>query len=450
MSGGAMSYKRKNRLEEGCLFAELMPFGGKLDAENRWMRLSRALPWDELEKMYASYFSTEGRPGKDSRLINGLLIAKHLLDVSDEEVVQWLYENPYLQYLCGFESFVVTKLVDPSTLTNMRKRLGNEYWKRFEGEVVALLEKKKLIKRREQMVDATVCSSHIAYPTDTGLLETCRTWVVKQIKTIAKATGVKEKIRTYARKARQVFLRFQKKRKHTKREVRRVRKQLLQFVRRNMKQLERIIEHAQRQGDEIGARMHERITVIRKILEQQTTLYREKTTHIAQRIVSLHRPEVRPIVRGKSGKEVEFGPKVSVSYVDGYGFLDIFSHDAYHEGNELPQNIEQHTKRFGAAPRAVIADKLYGTRENRKIALAAGIRMSVVPLGRKQRGRRETWVQRKQRERSKIEGLFGTLKTKYGLERLRYRSAEGEEQNIRLSLLAMNLNTMLSRMQPAM
>jgi hypothetical protein len=82
--GGYMSYKSKDR-KTGNLFSEMMPFGGKLNSDNRWMKLRAIIPWEELEKIYRKYFSDVGRPGKDSQLVNGLMVVKHQKVISDEE-----------------------------------------------------------------------------------------------------------------------------------------------------------------------------------------------------------------------------------------------------------------------------------------------------------------------------------------------------------------------------
>ena len=50
--------------------------------------MHESIPWEELENIYKKYFSDVGRPGKDSQLINGLMIVKHQKVLSDEEVVK--------------------------------------------------------------------------------------------------------------------------------------------------------------------------------------------------------------------------------------------------------------------------------------------------------------------------------------------------------------------------
>jgi len=400
--------------------------------------------WRELEEIYRKYFSNLGRPGKDSQLINGLLIIKHQMVLSDEEVVELFLENPYVQYFCGYDQFVVSREIESSTLARVRKRLGVEYFKKFEDEILGILKSRKIIKDAEQMVDATVFPSNVTYPTDTGLLENVRQWVVEAIRKTKKEKGLKKKIRTYCRQARRVYLRFQKKRRHSEKEIKRTKKQLMQYVRRNIRQLRDLLTDIKEIPQKTLRQVKDRLIVAEKIYLQQWTMMKNKARSIEQRIVSFHRPEIRPIVRGKSGRDVEFGPKVSLSCVDGYLFLDKFSYEAYNEGVVLKEDIAEHKRKFNREPEAVITDKIYGNLENRKMLKEKGIKASFVPLGRKCERLQEEgkWVRQKQNERSEIEGKIGVAKVHYGLERVLYKN---EEIGIRLGLLAMNLTTAMAR-----
>lgn len=438
-----MSYHSKDRMT-GNLFSEILPFGGKLNTDNRWIKLHDLVPWDELETIYRKYFSQLGRPGKDSQLINGLLIVKHLLVMSDEAVVDCFLESPYVQYFCGYDQFVTGKEIEASTLARMRKRLGVEYFKKFEDEILDVLKSRRIIKSKEQMVDGTVFPANIAYPTDTGLIENVRVWLVETIKRVRSAGKIKDKVRTYCRKAHACFLKFQKKRKKTKKEIRKAKKQLLQFAARNIRQLKELLRKRHGIPAMTVEKIKARLRVATEIYEQQVDMLKKNLQTVENRIVSFHRSHIRPMVRGKAGKDVEFGPKASISLVDGYAFLDKFSTDAYNEGVVLDESIVLHNERFGCNPDVIITDKLYGNRKNRERMAKDGIRASLIPLGRKSEMSREheMWVRKKQRKRNAIEGKIGTSKQYYGLERLRYKN---EELNIRLGLMAMNLTTALSR-----
>lgn len=437
-------YRGKNR-QENYLFKELMPFGGQLEEENRWLKIKALIPWGELEAAYASYFSHRGRPGLDGRLVIGLFLLKHMSGKSDREVIWELQENVYWQAFCSFSGFVTSKQLNSSSLTKIRKRLGPKFVKDLEDRTYRVLIDKKIIKAKGVLVDATVVPEKIKYPNDIGLLNDVREWLVEMIDRIKTKTG--EKVRTYKRVAKRTYLNFAKKKQKTKKMIERAKKQMLQFVRRNLEQLR------DRIGDlDILERIavEELIKVAQEIYRQQKHMYKNKVQSIENRIVSWWRDYVRPIKRGKGGaKGVEFGPKVCLSHVNGFSFLDEFNHENYSEGKVeiVEKQVENYKNRFGKNPPSLTADQAYGTYANREMLKEKEIRAAFKPLGRKAKDSKtqEQYVKRKQRERNHIEGDIGNIKEHYGWNAIRYHYREGSEQWVRLCLLAKNLRLAVAR-----
>ena len=119
-------YRMKNR--DQLEFEDFyLPFGGKLRSDNRWVKLAKLIPWDELEQRYASLFSEDrGAPAKPFRMALGALIIKERLGLTDEETVEHIRETPYLQYLIGFNEYRDEAPFDPSMMVHFRKRLTDE------------------------------------------------------------------------------------------------------------------------------------------------------------------------------------------------------------------------------------------------------------------------------------------------------------------------------------
>ena len=437
-------YRHKER-RTLSLFPDLFPFGGRLNEKNRWLSISELIPWEELEGEYAKYFSEVGRPATDSQLIIGLLLLKHMTGLSDEGVVEEVLENPYMQAFCGFEQFVREEILDPSTLTKMRERLGVEFFKELERKTYQVLIERKIIKAKGMLVDATVFPEEIKYPNDVGLLNDVREWLVGNIKRIGKALG--REYRTYSRSARKDYLNFSKKRTKTKKVIAKAKKQMLQYVRRNIKQFQEVIEVVKAKGQEVKQKVIKRLRVAEQIYRQQLEMYRRKVNRIAERIVSFHRPYVRPIKRGKSGKDVEFGGKGALAQVDGFLFLDHFAHEAFAEEGVTACHLEAYVARFGKLPPSFTGDQKYGTRANRELMGNLDIRGSFRPLGRRAKAvwKEDRWFRKKQKERNRIEGSLGHGKEHYGLDRVRYSVRDGSEIWVRAGILAMNLKTALVR-----
>ena len=442
-----MSYKRKDRDTQN-LFEDLFPYGGKLDVNNRWMKISKLIPWEELENRYATYFANRGRPGTDARLAVGLFLLKHLSGKSDVEVVLELLENPYWQSFCGLEGFANAGMIEPSSLSRLRKRLGTRYVKELEAATYGVLIERKIIKAKGMLADGTVIPENIKFPTDVGLLNDVRVWLVNTIKRMGKAIG--KRYRTYSRKGHRAYLNFAKAKRKTKKQLSKARKQMLQFVRRNVSQLKDAVDHSQRNGMRWLVLIGGKLKTAEEIFEQQFKMYKEKSNRIANRIVSFHRPWVRPMKRGKSGRDVEFGAKSSMSHVDGFLFLDEHEHDNYSEAGTgiVRKQLRNYEKRFGKKPPSFTGDNLYGSRGNRELLEEEqGIRTSFVRLGKKRKASAmlNQWFRRKQKERNRIEGHFGHAKEHYRLDRALYQGKDGSEIWARYGILAMNLKTALYR-----
>ena len=90
------------------------------------------------------------------------------------------------------------------------------------------------------------------------------------------------------------------------------------------------------------------------------------------RIVSLSKPHLRPIVRGKEVKSVEFGAKVNNILVDGISFIEKLSFNAFNEGTRLMHCLKMHKKLFGADAKKVGGDTGYAGTENRDYCKANG------------------------------------------------------------------------------
>jgi hypothetical protein len=106
-----------------------VPFGGTLDPENRWVLFASMMPWEELEHAYASQFSpTTGAPAKRVRLAFGTLFIKQRLALTDEETVEQIRENAYIQFFLGFAGYSSKPPLDPSMMVHFRQRFSEEDW----------------------------------------------------------------------------------------------------------------------------------------------------------------------------------------------------------------------------------------------------------------------------------------------------------------------------------
>ena len=127
------------------------PFQAALDENNRWVKLSECIPWDELaEGYYQGLADTQGRPTKDARLVIGAVIIKHRLCLSDRETVAQIQENPYLQYFVGLAGYQMEAPFAPSLFVEIRKRMGQGVFEVFQGAIIDAVEDAKVKKKSQR------------------------------------------------------------------------------------------------------------------------------------------------------------------------------------------------------------------------------------------------------------------------------------------------------------
>ena len=166
-----------------------------------------------------------------------------------------------------------------------------------------------------------------------------------------------------------------------------------------------------------------------------------RTHSVPDRIVSVSQPFVRPIVRGKAGKPVEFGAKLDISVVDGWTRLECCSFDAYNEAGNLREMAERFRAREGHYPSRILADKIYRNRENLSYCKAHGIRLSGPALGRPKKGETRDKAQdyRDECERVEVERRFSLAKRKCGMGLVTAKLRETAAHVIAMSVLVLNL-----------
>lgn len=441
------------------------PFEKHLDPTNRWVVLARLIPWDEICGVYLKHvgLKSTGRRPLSPRVVLGSLIIKHLCGLDDRDTVLHITENMYMQYFLGYSSFTSEPPFDPSLFVEFRKRLGMGSLNELNDKIVELktrfesrendsdLENKDNQQdsssdsnnqgQRDEtnqnkgrlITDATACPQDIKFPTDLDLLSDAREKTEELIDKLYQKNLHGKKPRTYRETARELYLNTAQKRNKSKKEIRKAVGKQLRFLGRDIKHLDNMLDKFKEIP--FNKTDYKYMLVIRTLHYQQEHMFRNFTHTIDHRIVSIHQPHVRPIVRGKSNARVEFGSKINVSLIDGISFLDQLSWDAFNEGANLIDYVERYRCRFGFYPREVLADKIYCTRVNRRALRERKIKLIAKPLGRKTAVREHV----SPGERNPIEGKFGQAKTGYGLNRIKARLKVTSESWIAAIILVLNL-----------
>lgn len=453
------------------------PFSQRLLRTNRWVVLAEKIPWDEICNIYTKQVgvSRTGRPPISPRIVIGSLIIKHMCNLDDRETVAQIAENMYMQYFLGYSSFSAEPPFDASLFVEFRTRLGMEQINAINERIHALHhgietraagnvadpkgpdenttgkggiaqesglsgptekqpEEAPVLKGRV-LFDATACPQDIAYPTDLGLLSDAREKSEELIDEIYCQALHLKKPRTYRQAARKEFLKVAQKKNKTQRTIRKAVGKQLRYLGRNLKSIDKLLDKYGKFSP-LDPRQQKYLMVTHTLYQQQKEMFDAKTHTAPDRIVSIHQPHVRPIVRGKTNAKVEFGSKIHISLVDGYVFLDELSWDAFNEGSHMMAYVEQYRRRFGYYPKEVLADQIYCTRQNRRDLKEKGIRLIAKPLGRPPAVKKEHL---RPGERNPVEGKFGQAKTAYGLANIKARLKDTSESWIACIFLVLNL-----------
>jgi hypothetical protein len=440
-------YRKRNR-EQVSLDDFIPPFGGKLLADNRWVKLARVIPWDRIEDRYARRFGKCGNVAIPLRVALGALIIKEKCGFTDEETVQNISENNDMQSFVGYTEFRSGQPFAPSLMVEFRRRIDMAEIQKIIDEMDEENRKNDPppedgSNRGTLMIDATCAPADIRYPTDLGLLNEGREKLEAVIDALWGALEDKRgvKPRTYRQKARQAFLCVEKQRKHRTKTLRKAIGRQLRFLRRDLG----IIAHLHDQGAFLecltGKQMHD-LHVISEVYRQRQEMYINRTHRTQERIVSIAQPHIRPIVRGKASAEVEFGAKIAVSRVNDCFRIETLNWNNFNEGTELITAIERYRARYGVYPQAVLADELYRNRANLAFCKAHGIRLSGPRLGRPGPAAKEDRqvARLDSAERNGIESPFGIGKRRYGLSRIMAKLRETAESVIAMQFLLLNLD----------
>ena len=225
-----------------------LPFDGRLRSDNRWVKLAKFIPWEEFEVAYAKKLSGSGLgpPAMSVRIALGSLIIKEKLGTSDEETVEQIRENPYLQYFLGFTDYREEEPFHPTMFVHFRKRFGKKAICQIITSVNQKARTANKIKNDDNkgnnggsdtgektnqgklLIDATCTPADITFPTDLKILNEAREKSEKIIDILHKPhKGRLKKPRTYRKKARKQFLAVAKSKKVQKSKMRKAIRQQL-------------------------------------------------------------------------------------------------------------------------------------------------------------------------------------------------------------------------------
>jgi hypothetical protein len=384
-------------------------------------RIYQQVPWHELLR---AFNLKDSRHGPDSIFSSkgklALMFLKSYTDFSDRKLVESINGNIHYQMFCEILVPPGEKLTDFKIVSRIRTELGKKLDIFATQKVLAQAWKPFMNQTNVVLEDATCYETQLRYPTNVKLLWESVDWLYHQMAVICKYSKIRMPRSKYLDQ-KQKYFNYQRKRKKQHKETIRRTRSLLKLLLK-MNGLLDTLENELSENLQMPEKYYQRRRVIRKVYQQQQEMFLTGES-LPGRIVSLAKSYIRPIVRGKEVKMVEFGPKVNTIQIDGINFIEHFSFDPFNEGTRLKPSIRLARDLFGRITH-VAADAIYATNANRSYCSENHITTNFVRKGRagKYEGQRKQISSVLNRERAtRMEGSFGTEKEHYGLKRIRAR-----------------------------
>ena len=403
-----------------------------IDLQHPLVQLARETDWGFLERTFGeAYTDGPGQPPLPTRLMAGLMILKYTHNLSDEALCERWVENPYYQYFCGEDFFRHELVLDRSSLSNWRKRMGEEKVRALLQESLSIATKTGAVKPSqlcEVIVDTTVQPKNVMFPTDARLLNRAREILVR----LAKAHGV-ELRQSYARVGKLTLIKHQRY-AHAKqfKRANRALKKLKTYLGRVIRDIARKIDgHAWLEEMVFGPVL----ALARRVCDQQAHQRGPK-------VYSLHAPEVECIGKGKAHRPYEFGVKVSVAttlaHAKGGQFVThvrALPGNPY-DGHTLKTVIPDMEALVGNTIERAITDKGY-----RGHNAPPDYKFRVFIAG--QRRRMTPKIKRQTRRRSAIEPVIGHMKAEHRMDRNYLWYRQGDAINAVLAAAGYNFSLLL-------
>ncbi len=389
---------------------------GKIHAAVPWDKLVATFGLKEKAKGPSSYFSPRGKVA--------LMFLKNYTALSDSKLTEQINSNYHYQIFCDMWLGLDGQLKNHKIVSQIRCELAGML--DIEGAQKCLAEfwGSFMENKSSMTTDATCYETSLRYPTDIKLMYEIVQWNYKQLKILNKKYGEKM-IRSTIQKWRKRYHSYSKSRRPSKKQKRSLLRGLLHLAVKVNEQLCYLEIKYRVKGQ---ASYQQRRSNSQVAIEQQWNKF-FNNVKIKDRIVSLDKPYIRPIVRGKEVKAVEFGAKVNKIQIDGISFIETLSFDAFNEGTKYISSIHLCQRLMHVKVQMTGADAIYATNANRRYATAENVKTDFKRKGPPSQHHHQFKQLAKYitKERaSRLEGSFGTEKEHYALKGIRARTKKTE------------------------
>ena len=368
------------------------------------------------------FFSPEGKVA--------LMFLKMHTGLSAPKLLDQLNGNVHYQIFCDISINPLSPLKNYKLIDDIIGELSDKLKIQQQQDILAEAWKPYMKDLDTFYTDATCYESEMRYPTDQKLLWECCEKAYSIMCAVCQRLGI-HRPRTKYLDVEKANLTYAKQRKHNKSQQRKITRRLIKLLGKILAEVRKICRVHDDAEDVLTVKEKNVMEIITKVYRQQKNHFENNNPResIPDRIVSISKPYVRPIVRGKEVKSVEFGAKCNNIQVDGISFIEKLSFNAFNEGTRLEHCIKMHRRLFKVDAKKIGGDTGYAGTANRDLCKELGIQTSFVSRGRPSAEKKEKDYVRQELARVRataMEGSFGTQKEHYDMRRIKARRKKTE------------------------
>ena len=432
-----------------------------------WMRHADALLDDDqvLAAVYDALATrhpqsrTRGRRGAPADMVLRLLVLKHLRNWSYATLEREVRTN--LVYR-AFTRIGGGKVPDAKTMGRWGLAVGPTVIETLHSRLIAIARQQHVVEGRKMRLDTTVVETNIHYPTDSSLLGDgvrVLTRTMKQVTAIAGRVGatLRDRSRSVTHRLLEIGRIARSKGVQRQEKLTRAYRQLLAAT-------SRVVGQAKRFSREIGVGVKRTDDVlhqaaldglrqtldtfvprVQRVMRQARARIIGGDTHVEHKLLSLFEPSTEVIRKGKASKPTEFGTIVKLQEAEHQIITAYVVYDKRPSDSDLLiPALDTHQQTLGRVPRLVAGDAAFYSGTNEAAAHAKGVTRVCIPnrstkSPARKREQKKRWFKNGQKWRTGCEGRISVVKRRHGLNRCRYKGADGMKRWVGLGVIADNL-----------
>ena len=362
-----------------------------------------------------SFFTPDGKVA--------LAFLKMYTGLSAPKLMEALNGDIHYQIFCGIRISPENQLTNNKLIDSILLELSKALKIQEQQKLLADAWKPYMKNLDSVYTDASCYESLLRFPTDVKLLWECVERAYKTMCGVSSQLG-EHRMRTKYNDIEKANLAYKKQRKHTHKQTRKMIMRLLALLGKILGEIRRQMR-VHPDEELLNAKQLDMLETITRVYRQQKNHFKSSDSResIPNRIVSVSKPYIRPIVRGKETKTIEFGAKCNNILIDGISFIEKLSFNTFNEGTRLKHCVSPSEKLTGVPVKKIGGDHGYSGNDNRTFCKENKIETSFTLKGRTGKNEVKNATKRElaRVRATAMEGSFGNQKEHYGLRKIAVR-----------------------------